>query len=338
MSNPPRRKNPKSLPRLPLSAFASPSASTGDSFPLPPSPHSVHPTNVIDANIILNDEDINLTRWFREAGPGLSERVAGIVLLLNGTDQEKTNELIASRKNTPPIISLMIPFELAKPVPSNNLSSPDPLIPISLSTIYYQNTPEAAETLKWALQQGRPVDIDLPNASTDGVLESLQDLLAKATADLIQVPTIVITNYLPPPHDLALPIERLMNHSHYQTYQAHIAALSLIPSLCIKYIPPAWNAPPPPTPFPGAMSSNDAEDKQQRNEWKRRIRMYLGPVLEAFGYERIIFGSSPSPGSRHPSHVGDWYEIAREALAELGVEQPYVDGVFHGNAKRVYGA
>jgi hypothetical protein len=81
-------------------------------------------------------------------------------------------------------------------------------------------------------------------------------------------------NYLPPPHDLALPIVRLMNHPHYQTYQAHIAALSLVPNLCIKYIPPAWNALPPPTPLPGATVSGEAEDKQQRNEWKRRIMMY----------------------------------------------------------------
>ena len=93
----------------------------------------------------------------------------------------------------------MIPFELAKPVPSNSLSSPDPLIPISFSTIFYQSTPEAAEALKWALQQGRPVDIDLPNASTDGVLEGLQDLLAKATADLIQIPAIVISEFVKQP-------------------------------------------------------------------------------------------------------------------------------------------
>ena len=65
-----------------------------------------------------------------------------------------------------------------------------------------------------------------------------------------------------------------MNHPHYQTYQAHTAALSLFPNLCIKYIPPAWNALPPPTPVPGATTSGEADDKDQRNEWKRRIMMY----------------------------------------------------------------
>jgi len=59
--------------------------------------------------------------------------------------------------------------------------------------------------------------------------------------------------------------------------------------------------------------------------------------MEAFGYQRIIFGSSPSSSSRGPSNVGDWYEIARESLAELGIEQDFIEGVFYGNAANVYG-
>jgi len=60
--------------------------------------------------------------------------------------------------------------------------------------------------------------------------------------------------------------------------------------------------------------------------------------MEAFGYQRIIFGSSPSSTSQAPSNVSDWYEIARESLAELGVEQESIDAVFSGNAKVVYGS
>ena len=59
--------------------------------------------------------------------------------------------------------------------------------------------------------------------------------------------------------------------------------------------------------------------------------------MEAFGYERIIFGSSPSSSSRSHAHVGNWYDIARESLAELGIEQASVDAVFFGNAQKVYG-
>jgi len=337
MSNP-RRKDPKSLPRLPPSAFTPPNATTGDSFPLVPGSNTTHPPKIIDANLIIASEDINLTRWLREAGPNLSQKIAGVVLTLPGSEQDKLKDILASRQNSTPIISLVIPFNLKDPAPSVIPTSPDPSIPISLSTVFYNRTPEAVEALKWALETGRPVDIDLPDASTEGVMEGIQDLLVKATADLKQVPPIILANYLPPPHDLALPIVRLMNHPHYQTYQAHTAALSLFPNLCIKYIPPAWNALPPPTPLPGSTTSGEADDKEQRNEWKRRIMMYLGPVVEAFGHERIIFGSSPSPGTHNPSHVGDWYEIAREAVAELGVDQECVDAIFYGNAKRVYGA
>lgn len=59
--------------------------------------------------------------------------------------------------------------------------------------------------------------------------------------------------------------------------------------------------------------------------------------MEAFGYERIIFGSSPSSSSIGHAHVGNWYDLARESLAELGIEQASVDAVFFGNAQKVYG-
>jgi len=64
----------------------------------------------------------------------------------------------------------------------------------------------------------------------------------------------------------------------------------------------------------------------------------VGPAVEAFGFERIIYGSSPSPVSRAQSNAGDWYEIAREAFAELGVDQESVDAVFGGNAQHIYAA
>jgi len=62
----------------------------------------------------------------------------------------------------------------------------------------------------------------------------------------------------------------------------------------------------------------------------------VGPAVEAFGFERIVYGSSPSPVSHAHSNAGDWYEIAREAFAELGVDQESVDAVFGGNAQRIY--
>lgn len=64
----------------------------------------------------------------------------------------------------------------------------------------------------------------------------------------------------------------------------------------------------------------------------------VGPAVEAFGFERIVFGSAPSPVSRAQSNAGDWYEISREAFAELGIDQENVDAVFGGNAQRIYAA
>ena len=63
----------------------------------------------------------------------------------------------------------------------------------------------------------------------------------------------------------------------------------------------------------------------------------VGPVLEAFGFQRIIFGSSPLPSSNIDSRIADWYALARESFAELGVEQDAIDAVFFDNAKRAYG-
>jgi predicted TIM-barrel fold metal-dependent hydrolase len=63
-------------------------------------------------------------------------------------------------------------------------------------------------------------------------------------------------------------------------------------------------------------------------------RTVVGPAVEAFGFQRIIYGSSSSvPGN----NSDDWYEIAQESLAELGVEQDGLDAVFGTNASLVYG-
>jgi predicted TIM-barrel fold metal-dependent hydrolase len=63
----------------------------------------------------------------------------------------------------------------------------------------------------------------------------------------------------------------------------------------------------------------------------------VGPSIEAFGYERILFGSSSPRASSAPSKAGDWYGVARETIAEIGLEQEAVDCVFSANAEAVYG-
>jgi len=81
-----------------------------------------------------------------------------------------------------------------------------------------------------------------------------------------------LANVLPPPLDLDMPTSRLINNPIYHTYQTRIAALSLFPCVCIKYLPPAWGIATPSTSLPDATEENSG-DKEQR-EWKRRIKMY----------------------------------------------------------------
>lgn len=63
----------------------------------------------------------------------------------------------------------------------------------------------------------------------------------------------------------------------------------------------------------------------------------VGPALDAFGYSRIIFGTSPSPSSTSASNAHDWYTLVREVVAEVVVEQEGVDAIFGKTAQTVYG-
>jgi hypothetical protein len=83
------RKGSKARPRLPLSVFTPPNTGTSEAFPLP-SPSDVHPTTVIDANVIAFDGDLSLIQWKKEAGQVLGSRLDGVVLYLSGENLEET--------------------------------------------------------------------------------------------------------------------------------------------------------------------------------------------------------------------------------------------------------
>lgn len=155
-------------------------------------------------------------------------------------------------------------------------------------------------------------------------------------------------NILPPPQATDLTIVKLLSHPTYRAYQSHISSLSLFANVYVKFTPPAWGEPTP-----------KDKDSKEAKEWKRKIKMYralisshccasyeqliiavlsVGPAVEAFGYQRILFGSSPSPSSSAASAADDWYELARQSIAELGIEQEDVDAVFCANAKKLYGS
>lgn len=87
-----RRKGPKSLPTLPLSAFTPPNTGASDKFPFLPSPSTVHPEKVIDANVVA--EDAQLTTWQSQAGRVLAGRIGGVVLSLEGKTPNEVQKTI----------------------------------------------------------------------------------------------------------------------------------------------------------------------------------------------------------------------------------------------------
>ncbi|KAI0268659.1 hypothetical protein BC834DRAFT_968117 [Gloeopeniophorella convolvens] len=319
-----RRKGSKALPKLPLSAFSPPNSGVSESFPLPPSPSTVHPDRVVDVSVRAP-----ISEWKKQVSGTLEGRVRAIVVKASESELEGL-ESQASEAGVA-ILAVSIPFSLESGVLP---SIPSTKYPVTLSTSYTSTSDAAVTALRAALKAGHTVDIDV-QGSGDETWEKLEDLLTRATADEAVPGTIILSNILPPPHDLELPIVKLLTHQTYQSYQSHIATLSFFQKVFLSFLPPTWNAPTPPTPPPGQEATAATKEKR---EWKRRIKMYVGPAVEAFGFERIIFGSAPSVTSQAPSSAGDWYEIARESFAELGVDQEGVDAVFGGNASRAYAA
>ncbi|KAI0029091.1 hypothetical protein K488DRAFT_57181 [Vararia minispora EC-137] len=310
-TEPPRRKGPKTLPKLPLSAFSPPNSGVSENFPLPPSPSTVHPERVIDAAV-----GGPLAEWKAQATGAIEGRASAVVVLapeghLDGLEDQATAVGVE-------ILAAQIPFRLEDgppPLPESALS-------LALSTSFPGASDVAADGLSRALADGHVVDLAVGELAT---WDALEELLAKAaTTPPSPGAAIVLGGLLPPPHDLALPIVKLLTHPSYVAYQAHIAALSLVPAAHAKFLPPVWG-------------SHAPADEAERKEWKRRIKMYLGPAVEAFGFERILFGSAAPAQAQSQQSVGDWYELARESFAELGVDQDAVDAIFGGNARRVYG-
>ncbi|KDQ53593.1 hypothetical protein JAAARDRAFT_39282 [Jaapia argillacea MUCL 33604] len=336
-----RRKGLKVHPKLPLSAFSPPNSGTGEKFPLPPSPSTVHPESVVDADVVLDKGDDDLTRWKNEISGALGDQsnLAGLVVSLKDVEEsqiQKTIERLESLQLEAPLLSVIVPFSLnsfaSTSPPSYLLPSASSKIPIALSTTLVSSpiTTTGIEAVEWALVNDRVLDLhihcDLVSGETGW--EAVEDLLTKAAAKQdvsSERGTLVLSNVLPPPHDLSLPLVKLLTHSTYRAYQSRTASISLHPNLYMKYLPPSWDR--------TAIAGDDAA---RLLEWKRRVKMYLGHAVEAFGTDRIIFGSSPSD-STTPSGVSEWYELARESLTELGIDQEGIDAVFGGNALKVYG-
>ncbi|EJD02996.1 uncharacterized protein FOMMEDRAFT_84801, partial [Fomitiporia mediterranea MF3/22] len=323
-----RRKGPKSHPKLPLSVFTPPTSGASDRFPLPPSPSAVHPTTVTDSHVI----DINT--WKSESEGVFSSKADGIVVPTNNIEAINGYTLLERFSDTSSILAASIPLPAEtgtiESVPTSAAASS---VRIHFSATLDKSSPALIETIAHALKQGRIVDLHCDLGQTGSGWEVLENLIEKTMeAQEARKGKLVLSNILPPPHSLELPIVKLLTHQTYIAYQSYIASISLNSNIFLKFLPPAWGEPTP------QASLNDLS--KEAKEWKRRVKMFLGPAVEAFGFQRILFGSSPSPAAANSTsnNVAYWYEIARESFAELGVEQEDIDAVFSGNAKAVYGS
>ncbi|KAJ8481525.1 hypothetical protein ONZ51_g5942 [Trametes cubensis] len=389
-----RRKGPKSLPKLPMSAFTPPNTGTSDKFPLAPSPSSLQPTEVIDAHVIAPKGD--LSSWKSQVGQNLGGRLRGLVLSLHGVQPEEVEKVVqesltlaplhssrvqasASTSSTP-VLAIAVPFVLEDGVPSSppsyltNASSSKPSI--VLSTTFKQSSPAAIEALAWALTQGYTVNIDVQcDLAHEANWDALEDLLTKATQSPESAKGKIILSHLRP---LYMLLRRPLKHEALISFPCsrpcsepppaarqpraadreapHARALPELPvahrlTLALReplhQLPPARvgrahpaDAPPPPSDANEEEKEKAARlESKEAKEWKRRIKMYIGHAVEAFGFQRILFGSSPAApltASTPASNAGHWYELARESFAELGIEQEAIDAVFALNARQVY--
>lgn len=93
------------------------------------------------------------------------------------------------------ILSLLVPFRLEDEEHSATSYLSKSSLPISLSTVYKTSTPQGITSLKWAFEQGRPVDIDVQANISDDAFESFEDFLTKAT-ELPTLPPIILCSFI----------------------------------------------------------------------------------------------------------------------------------------------
>jgi len=331
----PRRKG-KDIPRLPLSAFTNAGAS--DTFPIPPTPSLITPTGIVDAHLHIADDQAS--GYSADISHLNRAQKRAVVLSSNGHAPETILASLPSIVDAP-VLSVLLPFAL------DSTTTPEYQSPLAALTAVYDGAtpvvPDAEDdtkvkaqvetpvnNLRWALQHARVVDLDIQGsiaAADTSFYDSLDNLLTKSIksdTDTKRTP-IVLTNVLPPPLDSVLPVVMMVNHPAYTTYRQRVSLLSLFDCVSVKLLPPPWLL---------TKSPTDNPDKELKNI----LKLLISPVLEAFGFERIIFGSSPAFGAGSPALAETWYNIVLESFRDLAVSQDEMDKIFIENAERVYGS
>lgn len=213
-----RRKGPKTLPKLPLSIFTPPNTGSSEKFPLPPSPDSLQPSAIADANVIAPGGD--LSKWEREAAEVLDDKASGVIVSLRGTDPKDIEKAIKSyvqaigidnhlidhlcrlstSSSAAPVLAILVPFNLEEGVPTEppaylaTTSTSGPRI--VLSAVYSRLSTPAVDALRWAIERGFTVDLDIETnlRAGEGAWEDLEELLTKSIPDSPKGNIIICTS------------------------------------------------------------------------------------------------------------------------------------------------
>lgn len=199
-----RRKGPKTLPRLPLSAFSPPNTGTSDKFPVPPSPSSLQPAKIVDAHVVAPKGDFSA--WAKDAAQALGGKASGVVLSLSGTDAADVADAIDTYvfmkhcwpltclmrayriRSTPSatlVLAVLVPFSLEAGAPVETPSYLDPQASsprIVLSAVYTRYSREAVAAVRWATEKGFTLDLQIETnlRAGEGAWEDLEQLLTEA--------------------------------------------------------------------------------------------------------------------------------------------------------------
>ena len=90
------------------------------------------------------------------------------------------------------VLSLIVPFDLKGPDQAVEALLKSSTVPISLSTVFTQPSPDCVKGLHWALKLGRPVDIDIQATLSDSLLEGFEDMITSASAEIETSPPIIL--------------------------------------------------------------------------------------------------------------------------------------------------
>ncbi|KAL7417824.1 hypothetical protein BDY24DRAFT_437347 [Mrakia frigida] len=305
---PPRPRNLK----LPLSAFtSSPAAEELSSGPVFKSTIDAS----VDVAALKDGTGLAFEGWESESG----RKVAGGVAVVRSETLPSTS--------SPQIL---------RTVPLYPIPLPSSVAPAHASLIEFEITRPADESIWAEIERVLDTVVGIAREVRDEEAESKMDLDAAETDELKtrEFKNVVLSNLLPPPLLSNLSPTLLPGNPDYQAYTQQITALSLIPGLSLKLLPPSVLE------SPSATGVGWWEDEEALISV---ISHYLIPCLDSFGSHRIVFGASPTPlasGVESTSAVfsprKDWHSLVLKVFRSIKLDAVSVGEIMGASAQRLY--